>query len=164
MSLEVRLISYLLALASVAGLIAWVVHSLEARGALQCHADVQAAELKAQGEYRTLEQQMQTVKDNAQHDYSLAQTRNASSLATARAGADKLRAQLATYASPAPGDSASAPGDRAAALGSVLGGVLQDLADRTGDAESAADAYRALRLAWPGSSAIALPHLKLGTP
>lgn len=152
-----------LALALLLG--AWaIVHSLEARGAAQCKADVAAAEVKAQAEYRALEQQMQAVKDQAQHDYSIAQTRNASSLAVARSNADKLRSQLATYASVTPSDSAASASGRTAAVGSVLADVLQDLADRTRDAEANADSYRALRLAWPGSSAIALPSLKLGQP
>lgn len=139
-----------------------IVHSLEARGAAQCKADVAAAEVKAQAEYRALEQQMQAVKDQAQHDYSIAQTKNASSLAVARSNADKLRSQLATYASPAPNDSAASAGGRTAAVGSVLADVLQDLADRTRDAEANADSYRALRLAWPSGGSIDLGKLKLG--
>lgn len=48
MTTEIRLIAYLLAFAGVLGGCAWVVHSLEARGAAQCRAEVAAGVAKAQ--------------------------------------------------------------------------------------------------------------------
>lgn len=108
--------------------------------------------LKAQTDYRALESQLQAVKEQAQHDYDAVQTRNASLLARARAGNDQLRQQLATYAagSGAPaGDTLAAADQRAAVLGGLLAAALLSDAGHTADAESNADAVRALLAAWP---------------
>ncbi len=115
-------------------------------------AQATATALKAQTEYRALEAQMQALKEQAQHEYNAAQTRNATALAAARAGADRLRNQLAAYASgagEASGDSLAASNQRAATLGRLLAEALQAGAERAADAEDSADAVRALLAAWP---------------
>lgn len=139
-------------------------HKAEVRGAQQCQAASAAANAKAEADYRALEQRMQATKDQAAHDYAIAQKRSAVSLAAARAGASKLRDDIARYSNVAPTDSAASAGERTSAIGSVLDGVLSDLATCSAGAESAADSYRALRVAWPSNETIALPKLKLGTP
>jgi hypothetical protein len=127
--------------------------TVEVRNAMAVErANATAAALKAQTEYRALEAQMQAIKEQAQHEYDAAQTRNATALAAARAGADKLRNQLAAYAAgsgEASSDSVAACGQRAAALGQLLAEALRLDAERAADAEDSADAVRALLAAWP---------------
>ncbi len=78
---------------------------------LLTEASATRSALQLSEKYRALEVQLQAVKEQAQHEYNAAQTRNATALAAARAGADKLRNQLAAYASgagEASGDSLAA--------------------------------------------------------
>ena len=121
-------------------------------------AQATAAALVETERYRALETLMQSAKEQAQHEYDAATTRNAGRLATARAGADKLRNQLAAYASNASStapDSVSACDQRAAALGELLARALQSDASHASAAESNGDAVRALLAAWPHDADVA---------
>ena len=111
-----------------------------------------AAALKQSEEYRAIADQLQAVKEQAQHEYDAAQTRNASALAAARADSGKLRNQLAAFAagsSSAAPDTVAACDQRAAALGGLLAAALQSDAERTAAAEGNGDAVRTLLAAWP---------------
>lgn len=121
-------------------------------------ANATAAALVETEKYRALEALMQSAKEQAQHEYDAATTRNAGRLATARAGADKLRNQLAAYASNASSaapDSVAACDQRAAALGELLARALQSDAGHASAAESNGDAVRALLAAWPHDADVA---------
>lgn len=121
-------------------------------------ANATAAALVETEKYRALEALMQSAKEQAQHEYDAATTRNAGRLATARAGADKLRNQLAAYASNASSaapDSVASCDQRAAALGELLARALQSDAGHASAAESNGDAVRALLAAWPHDADVA---------
>ena len=111
------------------------------------------AALDAQTRYRALEAQMQALKEQAQNDYDAQQTRNASALAAARVGTDKLRKQLAAYSTGggATSDTLAAADQRAAALGELLAAALRADAEHAASAEANGDAVRTLLAAWPRS-------------
>lgn len=152
--MELKLIAALLAAAGLFAAYEWKLHEAKQAGIQQCKDATNALALQQQAQYLAL-------KDQAQHDYAIAQTRNVSAVASARRDADKLRDQLSRYSNPS--DSAASASERTTRIGSVLGGVLQDLATCASGAESAADGVRALKSAWPTPS-IGLGKLKLGTP
>lgn len=115
-----------------------------------------AAAMKAQTEYRAIEAQMQAQSEKSYRDYQAAQSRNESALAAARDGTDKLRSQLAAYASgsgQAAPDSIAAASERAARLGELLASALRADAEHASAAESNGDAVRALLAAWPHQDA-----------
>ena len=88
---------------------------------------------------------------SAQNDYQTLQTTHARQLGVARGDVDKLRGQLAQFASGGgrSDDTAAAASERAAALGGLLATALQADADHAADAEANADAVRTLLAAWP---------------
>lgn len=148
--MEVKIIIVLLAAAGLFSAYEWKIHEAKQEGIQQCKEQTNALALQAQAQYLA-------QKDQASHDYQLAQTRNVAAVANARADVDKLRNDLRN--APA-ADPAASSSSGTAAIGSVLVGVLSDLEACTAGAESASDGVRALKSAWPTS--IGLGKLKLG--
>ena len=163
-------IAILIGVAAWGGVMQWQRDA--ARREVQAEKDARAidkaaattAALVATNRYRALSDQLQQVKDEAQHAYDAAQTRNAAALAAASAGNDRLRSQLAAYAAGGGGaadDTVAAASERAATLGGLLAAALQSDAQHAADAESNGDAVRALLKAWP-HGADAAPHAGAG--
>lgn len=115
-------------------------------------AQATSAALKASTEYRALEAQMQAQSQKAERDYHAALTRNDSALAASRADNDRMRGQLAAYASgggQASVDTVAACRGRAETLGLLLGTSMREADESAAELESSADAVRALLSAWP---------------
>jgi hypothetical protein len=104
--------------------------------------------------YRLMEQAAAERVRKAEAQFKERQAQNEKALASVRAAADADRRLLVNRiaelgSSPSPEASASAPGEGTGALGDLLAEGLQLQAELAGEAESNADAYRALREAWP---------------
>lgn len=114
-----------------------------------------AAAMAASEAYRRLEQDRAALTRAAERRAYERQAEHAKVVASLRAAADADRrllvnriAELARSGA-AGQDSGAAEGGGAAAIGDVLADALRNAAEATAAAESNADAYRALREAWP---------------
>jgi hypothetical protein len=157
----IRLALYLVLGCSMVGLGLWGQHQKNERLKLQAQYDHERADAnKAAGQaseaYRRLEQQMQQVVDAAAAKFREKEIQHAQDLDSVRAARDadvrRLRVALsaATAASGAAQGASAPAGDCAATAGELLGEGLQVQAELADAAERNADAYRALREAWPG--------------
>jgi hypothetical protein len=104
--------------------------------------------------YRSLEQAMAERSRQAESKAKERQAQHEKALASVRVAADADRRLLVNRIAElsscgAPEGSASAAGDGAGAIGELLEEGLQLQAELAAAAESNADAYRAMREAWP---------------
>lgn len=118
-------------------------------------ANANAAAAIASENYRRSEAEWQDKIAKAQTSYTERQAQHETELASVRAAAaadvGKLRRALSRVAASgaAPSDSTPSTGDCASAAGELLGQGLQLSAELARDAETNADAYRALLAGWP---------------
>lgn len=107
------------------------------------------AQLAATEQARATEQALQAKVSEASHARERDRIKNNRIAADLRAGADRLRSDIAAFAGGGPNDPAAACSERAATLGSVLDGVLSDARTCAAGAETVADDLRAMIAAWP---------------
>ena len=118
-------------------------------------ANANAAATIASENYRRSEAEWQDKIAKAQTSYTERQAQHETELASVRAAAaadvGKLRRALSRVAAsgPATSDPAPSTGDCASTAGELLGQGLQLSAELARDAETNADAYRALLAGWP---------------
>ena len=117
-------------------------------------AHAQEVALAKVAEYRSREQAWQAKVTTAEESYAALQTEHAKAIVSQRAAladAGRMRDTIAAYArgsSPAV-DTAAAASERAAVLGLLLATALRADGESAIDAESNADAVRAVLAAWP---------------
>ena len=112
-----------------------------------------AAQVKAQlaaiEAARAAEQALQAKVKEANDARQAEKAKSERAAALLRAESDRLRSDIARFASAKPDDTAAACGERSATLGAVLDGVLSDYRACTESAESVAADLRAVMSAWP---------------
>ena len=111
--------------------------------------------LDAATTYRKAEAAYQANVKEAQNEYATLQAQHAKSIVASRvalAESGKLRGEIAAYAAGSgypSGDTCTPDRDRALALASLLAEALRVSAEGAADAETNADALRAVLAAWP---------------
>jgi hypothetical protein len=117
-------------------------------------AETNRVAAQASESYRLLEQAAAEKSRQAEAKFKERQAQNEKALASVRAAADADRRLLVNRiaelgSSPSPQDPDASQGEGTGAIGDLLAEGLQLQAELAEAAEGAADAYRALREAWP---------------
>jgi hypothetical protein len=117
-------------------------------------AETSRVAAQASEAYRLMEQSAAERIRKAEAQFKERQAQNEKALASVRAAADADRRLLVNRiaelgSSPSPQDPAAATGEGTGAIGDLLAEGLQLQAELAEAAEGAANAYRALREAWP---------------
>lgn len=111
--------------------------------------------LDAATKYRAHEAELTAKVRSAQDEYTALQTQHARAIVASRAAlaeSGRLRGEIAAYAAGSRGptdDTCTPERDRAIALGQLLAEALRADAESANDAETNADAVRALLASWP---------------
>ena len=128
----------------------WVGGKSSERKAWQLKEAAQvAAQLAATEHARAVEQALQERVNDANTALQVERQKHARVASALRADADKLRSDIAKFASGGTGDTVDACNQRATTLGAVLDGVLSDYRACTNSAETVAADLRAIVAAWP---------------